>query len=119
MNIIVAEDDKVLSLMYCGILREGGHLVVPAYDSIQTLMFTMKQQPDLVLLDINMPGGTGVDVLRRLKSSTKTSHVPVIVITGSRDAQLPAQVLELGARRFLSKPVEPDTLLAAVREASL
>jgi DNA-binding response OmpR family regulator len=119
MKIIVAEDDRVLSLMYCGILKEGGHMAVPAYDSMQTLMFTMKQQPDLVLLDINMPGGTGVDVLKKLKANAKTSQVPVVVISGSKDAQHPAQVLALGAKQFLSKPVEPDALLAAVREAVL
>ena len=119
MNIIVAEDDKVLSLMYCGILKEGGHVALPAYDSMQTMMFTMKQQPDLVLLDINMPGGTGLDVLRKLKMSSKTKQVPIVVITGSTDELLPAQALELGAVRFLSKPVDPEALLAAVREAVL
>lgn len=119
MNIIVAEDDKVMSLMYCGILSEGGHVVLPAYDAMQTMMFAMKQPPDLVLLDVNMPGGTGMDVLRKLKMFPKTKHVPVVVITGSTDELLPAQVLELGAKRFLSKPVDPEVLLAAVREAIL
>src|SRR4051812_16951259 len=118
MNIIVADDDKVLSLALCGIPREGGHIAVPAYDSMQTMMFAMKQSPDLVLLDINMPGGTGVDVLRRLKNSTKTKTVPVIIITGSLDQRLPEEVQKLGATHFLKKPIDPEQLLKAVREAA-
>ena len=94
-------------------------MAVPAYDSMQTMMFTMKQQPDLVLLDINMPGGTGLDVLRKLKMSSKTRHVPIVVISGSVDSEVPAQVVELGAKRYVAKPVDPDALLAAVREALL
>ncbi len=117
MNIIVADDDKVLSKMICGILSEGGHITLPAFDSMQTMMFVMKQPPDLVLLDINMPGGTGVDVLRKLKNSSKTKAVPVIIITGSTDEKLSDEVLKLGATHFLSKPIEPDVLLQAVRDA--
>ena len=117
MNIIVAEDDRMLSKMMCTILQEGGHISLPAYDSIQALMFAMRQPPDLVLLDINMPGGTGVGVLQKLKASSKTSFVPVVVISGSIDPALPAQVLALGATAFLAKPIEPDVLLKAVWDA--
>lgn len=117
MNIIVADDDKVLSKMICGILNESGHITVAAYDSMQVMMFVMKQPPDLVILDINMPGGTGVDALRKLKMSSRTKGVPVIVITGSTDEKLPDEVIKLGAKVFLSKPIEPDVLLKAVRDA--
>ncbi len=117
MNIIVADDDKMLSRMLCTILKEGGHTAIPAYDAMQTMMYTMKHLPDLVLLDINMPGGTGIDVLRRLKTSAKTSHVPVIVLTGSTDPAVREKAIELGANQFLAKPIEPDVLLQAVRDA--
>lgn len=119
MNIIVAEDDKVLSKMVCGILSDGGHVTVPAFDSMQTMMFVSRQPPDLVVLDINMPGGTGVDVLRKLKMLSKTKFVPVIVLSGSTDPGMPAQVLALGANAVLLKPVDPDALLAAVRDSVL
>jgi DNA-binding response OmpR family regulator len=117
MNILVADDDKVLSKMICGVLKENGHIAVPAFDSMQVTMFAMKQPPDLVLLDINMPGGTGLDVLRKLKASSKTANVPVIIITGSTDEKLPDEVIKLGASRFLPKPIEPAVLLEAVRDA--
>lgn len=117
MNILVAEDDKMLSKMMCSILKEGGHTCFPVFDAMQAVMFAIKQPPDLVLLDINMPGGTGLGVLKKLKASSKTSFVPVLVISGSIDPSMPAQVLELGAAQFLSKPLEPSILLQAVLDA--
>lgn len=116
MNIIVADDDKMLSAMICGVLNEHGHITLPAYDSIQTMMYVMKQPPDLLILDIKMPGGTGLNVLKKIKSSTKTSFVPVIVISGVPDPELPAQVIENGAQRFLKKPIDPEVLLETVRD---
>lgn len=117
MNILVAEDDKVLSRMLCGVLQESGHICVPAYDAMQTFMYSMKQAPDLILLDVNMPGGSGLGVLQKLKNSTKTAGIPVLVLSGSIDPALPKQVLDLGAVRFLAKPVDPEVLVKAVVEA--
>jgi putative two-component system response regulator len=117
MNIIVADDDKVLSKMICSILKENGHTTRAVFDAMQVMMFAVKEPPDLVILDINMPGGTGLDVLRKLKNSSKTNGVPVIVITGSTDQKLPDEVLKLGATHFLSKPIEPAVLLQAVKDA--
>ena len=117
MNILIAEDDRMLSKMMCTILQEGGHICLPAYDAMQALMYVMKQAPDLLLLDINMPGGTGLSALRKLKASSKTSMVPVVVISGSTDPDMPAQVLALGAAQFLAKPLDPEVLLKAVWDA--
>ena len=117
MNIIVADDDKVLSKMICGILKESGHTTRAVFDSMQVMMSAIKDPPDLVILDINMPGGNGVDALRKLKMSSKTNGVPVIIITGSTDEKLSDEVLKLGASHFLSKPIEPEVLLQAVHDA--
>jgi two-component system phosphate regulon response regulator PhoB len=114
MNIIVADDDKVLSAMICGILKEAGHITLPAYDAMQVMMFVMKQPPDLVLLDINMPGGTGLDVLKKLQANKKTAGVPVIIMTGSTDKTLPDEARKYGAKHFLSKPIDPGELIGAV-----
>ena len=117
MKIIVADDDRVLSLMICGVLRQGGHKPIPAFDAMQALMFAMREPlPDVVLLDINMPGGTGIQALTKLKVNSKTAHIPVVVISGSSDPATAEHVVKLGAARFLSKPVDPELLLQTVRE---
>ena len=114
MKILVADDDRVMSLLMCGILRDAGHTTFPVFDAMQALMFTMRESVDLVLLDINMPGGTGVEALRKLKLSNKTKKIPVIVVTGNTDAAVEKQVMELGAAAYVTKPVDPELLLAAV-----
>jgi DNA-binding response OmpR family regulator len=117
MNILVADDDQMLSKMVCTILKEGGHTCVPAFDAMQAVMFAMKRPPDLVLLDINMPAGSGIGVLQKLKANSKTSNVPVIVLSGSTDPAITKQALTLGAAKFLSKPIDPAVLLQAVLDA--
>lgn len=115
MRILVADDDRVLSLMVCGIVREAGHLPIPAYDSMQALMFAMRQPPPaVIILDINMPGGTGLEALRKLKLNARTSSIPVIVLSGSAELDMPQQVKSLGADEFLSKPINPEVLLLAI-----
>jgi DNA-binding response OmpR family regulator len=118
MRILVADDDRVMSQLVCGILRDAGHMPIPAYDAMQTMMFAMRAPaPALVVLDINMPGGSGLEVLRKLKLSAKTSQIPILVVSGSTDQGMPKQVLSLGAGDFLAKPVDPEALLRAVAKA--
>jgi CheY-like chemotaxis protein len=113
MKILVADDDKVVSMLICGILRDEGHQTLTAYDQMQALMFAAKTpSPDAIILDLNMPGGTGRETLRRLKTSAKTSHICVIVLSGTSDPDAPAVVRELGGNAFLPKPVNREHLLA-------
>jgi len=99
-------------------VREAGHVPVPVYDAMQALMFAMRPPvPALIILDINMPGGTGLEALRKLKLSARTSPIPVIVLSGSVEQDMPEQVKGLGAEVFLAKPIDPEQLLHAVRRA--
>ena len=59
MKVVIADDDKVVIRLLSAGLRRSGFEVIPAYDAMQAIMATMRHLPDVVLLDINMPGGTG------------------------------------------------------------
>lgn len=119
MRVLVADDDRVVSGLVCGILRGRGHQPTPAYDAMQTLMFAMRApQPEVILLDISMPGGTGVQALQKLKVSVKTALIPVIVLSGTTDPTMPDVMRELGAAEFLPKPADRDTLLAAIERVT-
>ena len=110
MKLLIADDDRVLVHMLSGRLRPKGVNVSVAYDAMQAWMMTVRTDPDVILLDIQMPGGTGMEVLRKLKMSAKTSHIPVIVLSGSIDAQAGETVKELGADEYLTKPPDFDRL---------
>jgi putative two-component system response regulator len=118
MRILVADDDRVLSQLICAIVREAGHMPIPAFDAMQTVMFAMRPPaPALIILDISMPGGTGLEALKKLKLSARTSEIPVVVLSGNTETDMPAQVKALGAVDFLPKPIDPELLLAAVNRA--
>ena len=114
MRIIVADDDPVISKLLCKWLESAGHEAIAAFDAVQTLMFARRQVPALIILDIKMPAGSGVDTLKRLEKIGKMSMIPVLVLSGSADPEMPELVRSLGALDFLAKPVDREQLLAAV-----
>ena len=118
MKILIADDDRVIAQLVASVVKQAGHTPIHAYDAMQTIMFAMKSpMPDLIVLDINMPGGTGLDALSKLKRSSKTGLIPILVLSGSIDQSLPTKVKELGAAAFLTKPVDPQALAEAIAAA--
>ena len=114
MTVLIADDDRVQTLMLATRLKAKGLKVTVAYDAIQAWIAAIQTLPDLIILDIQMPGGTGIAVLTQLKASTKTSQIPVIVLSGSIDPQIVPKVKDLGADEFLTKPVNLDALYLAL-----
>ena len=115
-RILIAEDDPVMASTLTGALKSRGYGVVLARDAMQAVMFAVQQQPNAILLDVNMPAGTGLGALTRLQASARTSSIPVLVVSGSTDLTLPATVRAEGAKGFFKKPVDLDALCARLEE---
>ena len=115
MNILVADDDKVHVHLLTSLLKKRGYAVTVAYDGLQAWSTALRSQPDAIILDIHMPAGTGFEVLRKLKTSTKTSQIPVIVVSGSVNGDEVAAIETLGADRFVRKPADLDHLFELLR----
>jgi two-component system, cell cycle response regulator len=113
-KILIAEDSQVHIHLLTGWLQERGYEVVVAADAIQAWMMGIRGQPNLIILDINMPAGSGIEVLKRLKSSSKTKHIPVLVISGSAGPDTRDLVKRLGAADLLEKPLDGAQLCDAV-----
>jgi len=109
-KILIADDSKLQVQLISTCLAERGFAVISAGDALQTWMIALREKPAAIVLDISMPGGTGVEVLKRLRMSAKTQHIPVIVVSGSSEPNIENTVKELGARDFLSKPVDTKQL---------
>jgi DNA-binding response OmpR family regulator len=116
MKLLIADDDRTLCLLLAAEMRAKGWTVDIASDAMQTVMFAMRGQPDAIVLDIQMPGGTGVEALRKLKASTKTAAIPVVICSGSTEPTAEASVRALGAAQFIQKPVDVDALSAVLLE---
>jgi CheY-like chemotaxis protein len=109
-KILVADDSRFQIALLSKALSEKGFEVVVAEDAMQAGMIALRTAPDAIVLDINMPGGSGIEVLKRLRRSTKTKRIPVVVVSGSEDADVRQVAMELGVADFLSKPVDVDQL---------
>lgn len=115
-KILIADDDPMMTSILSSTLSTRGHTVVVARDAMQAVMFAVQQQPDVVLLDINMPAGTGLGALKRLQASARTAAIPVVVLSGSTDVTLPATVRADGAKAFFKKPVDLEALCVRLDE---
>ena len=113
-KILIADDDRVTLETLGAQLRGAGFQILTAMDAMQAFMVAQRSAPDAVLLDIQMPGGTGLDTLKRLRTSSKTQAIPVIAISGLKDPQTSKQALALGAVEFFPKPVDFERLRATL-----
>jgi DNA-binding response OmpR family regulator len=115
-KILVADDDAVLVAAISSRLRQQNYEVVNAFDAIQVMSGALSTKPDLIVLDIKMPAGTGKGALESLKKSTKTFSIPVIVMTAYPNDELRQFAIEQGAVDFLEKPFQMDALLASIEK---
>jgi putative two-component system response regulator len=114
-KILIVDDDKMNRLLLNTILSRMSYHVSEAFDGIDCLDKAVSLCPDLILMDVKMPGMDGLDVTRQLKNNDETKNIPVLII--SAHDQLPERVraVEAGAEDFLSKPVEQIILKAKVK----
>jgi DNA-binding response OmpR family regulator len=115
-HILMIEDDVRLATMVADYLRQSGYVVSHAEDGASGLA-ALKQKPvDLVMLDLMLPDGDGLDVFRKIRAlSGAAASTPVIMLTAKGDPMDRVVGLEIGAEDYISKPFEPRELLARVR----
>ena len=113
-RIVVADDTDSIRALFQKLLSADGHEVITVEDGIEALNAVQRHQPDVVLLDVGMPGLDGIEVCRRLKSDPASRLTPVVLVTGLSDLSDRIKGIEAGADDFLSKPVHPHELRARV-----
>lgn len=112
--VILAVDDTPENLDVVKGVLAPQHTVRVAINGMVALKIAEKQLPDLVLLDINMPGMDGFEVCRQLKNNSSTAHIPVIFLTADMDGNSREKGLSLGAVDYVTKPIDPSALVASV-----
>jgi DNA-binding response OmpR family regulator len=115
--VLLVDDDEDLLVALAGPLRRQGFDVAVATDAVTAVSTAVRQPPDVVIMDIGLPGGDGTMVMQRLHSLPQLAGVPVIMLSGRDPEKHREAALAAGAAAYLSKPVAPDRLAAAVVEA--
>ena len=113
-KILIVEDHCKLAMALAVRLRAAGQEVVLAYDALAGLDSAIKNQPDLVLLDIGLPAGGGLLLAERIQNLVP-KHTPIIFLTASRQPGLRDKAMALGPAGFLEKPFEAGELMAAIQ----
>ena len=112
MKVLVADDDADLRELIAFTLAQAGYLVIKAHDGVAAVRLFTEESPDLVVLDINMPGQSGFQVCEAIRAR---SRVPVMMLTVRGEEEDLVRALGLGADDYLTKPFSPRTLLARIR----
>lgn len=113
-TILVVDDDPVVTMLIGGILAQTGKIFT-ARSGDEALPLARKVIPDLILLDVQMPGQDGFDVISELKADPALRHIPVIFITGEVMPEIESHCLEAGGADYIAKPVTPRVLQARAR----
>lgn len=116
-RVLVADDSEPQVELLHRVLEGEGYECLSVGRGDRVLEAAMTTSPDVILLDIDMPGANGLTVCRRLKNTMETRLIPVLMMTGGADASLHRQALEAGADDFLPKPIRMGELKPRVRSA--
>lgn len=115
IKILVVEDEKDISELIGFQLKQANYDIAKAYNGLETLQIIRDFKPDLILLDLMLPGVDGLELCRQIKGSLEFSKTPIIMLTAKGEEQDIVKGLELGADDYITKPFSPKVLLARVK----
>lgn len=115
-KILIVDDDKTFTTMAGSLLRAAGYSTIVAFDAMQGFMFAQREGPVLILLDLSMPAGGGMQLLDKLQHSSRTQNIPVIIVTGTAGRAVDADAKAKGVAAVLKKPIDSKALVERVKQ---
>lgn len=116
-KVLIVDDDADIRRGLNVRLRANGYEVLFAADAASALMIALKDNPDLIILDIGLPAGDGYTVIERLKKYPKLACIPVIILSARGAVENRQRALDAGAYAFFQKPADNNQLLRSIRAA--
>ncbi|SEA78905.1 phosphate regulon transcriptional regulator PhoB [Alkalimonas amylolytica] len=114
-RVLVVEDEAPIRDMLCFVLEQNGYQTSTAEDVDQALESLIEPYPDLVLLDWMLPGGSGIQIAKKMKQHELTRQIPIIMITARGEEEDKVKGLEVGADDYVTKPFSPKELMARIK----
>lgn len=114
-RLLLVDDDKLIHTVLRAALSKQGYQIHSAFDSVQAIMATRQIKPDVIILDITMPGGGGFETFRRLQTLSTTSQIPILVYSSVAPEEIALRIGTSPSVAHLPKPSSPDKILAAVQ----
>lgn len=115
-RLLVIEDDEDINKLLCRILKKEGYEVTPAYSGTEAKLRLEQEVPDLILMDLMLPGMKGEEIMEYIRGEKK-SNVPIIILSAKNALENKVELLTLGADDYITKPFEPQEVLVRVMAA--
>jgi len=115
-RILVVEDDAAVMKMHRALLTRNGYAVSTASYGLPAMFRVVRNPPDLILVDLNMPLLNGLELIDQFKAHRETRDIPIVVVTGSHSEADRKAAFDAGCVGYLAKPVDPQEFLARVAE---
>lgn len=115
-RVLIIDDSPTETYKLTSMLEKNGHVVMTADNGEAGIAMAQKELPDVVLMDVVMPGLNGFQATRQLSKTAETSHIPVIIVTTKDQQTDRVWGMRQGAKAYLSKPITQEVLMAAMAE---
>jgi len=114
-RILIVEDERDIADLIGFNLQRAGYEIIKSYDGVEGTRLALRERPDLILLDLMLPGRDGYSVFRELRRDPRTANTPVIILTAKAQTTDRIQGLEAGADDYITKPFSPKELILRVQ----
>jgi len=118
-KILVVDDEPEIVKSVSMRLSANGYETVVAMDGIQATSMAVKEQPDVIILDIGMPAGDGHTIVKRLRNSAKTNCIPIVFLTARTSDEDHQKAYDQGVDKYITKPFDSEELVAAIDELAI
>lgn len=115
-KVLIVDDSPTETYKLSGMLEKNGHTVITAEDGEQGVATAKAEVPDLVLMDIVMPGLNGFQATRQLSKAPETAHIPVVIVTTKDQETDRVWGMRQGAKAYLTKPIDEKDLLSIMNQ---
>jgi len=115
-KILVVEDNEINMYLSCRILRSSGYEVIEARSGEEGVELAIKEKPDLIIMDIQLPGIDGLETTKRIRESEADGEVPIIALTSYAMAGDRKKALKAGCTGYIEKPINPETFMNEIKK---
>jgi DNA-binding response OmpR family regulator len=116
-KILVVDDEENILKTISDLLLANGYEVMTAKDGKEGIEKAHKGNPDLILLDIMMPKISGLELLKKIKSSERSAHIPIIILSAKSDLDTLNEAMWNYAEKYITKPYDPEELLTSIKSS--
>ena len=115
-KILVVEDNQINMYLSCRILKSSGYEVIEARSGEEGVELAIKEKPDLIIMDIQLPGIDGYEATKRIRKSEAAGEIPIIALTSYAMAGDRKKALKAGCTGYIEKPINPETFISEIKK---